>query len=757
MRNIYTNIIFSFLLILTLNASLSAQQRPKVGLVLSGGGAKGMAHIGILKILEEAGIRPDYITGTSMGGIVGGLYATGYSAVELEKIVKNINWDEVLTNKVRLNEIAIEEKPYYGRYVVELPVHDYFEVGLPRGLIEGQKLGTLLFDLTRSVHDIDDFSKLPIPFACVATDIATGQPVLLNKGSLARSLRASMAIPTIFTPVEIDGKLLVDGGLVRNFPVQEVIDMGADIVIGIFVSSDLKSKDGLKDFVSILFQSSWVLSAYDTREQKKNVDYYIEPELGEYETGSFKSSEKIIELGEESGKKFYDSFKRLADSLNQFGAQQPVVRPQSVQEYTIQSIIIEGNNDISDDIIKGKLRIEDHSVIDAREIEKRVELLFGIGAFDNIGYELRTVDGGHDLIVTVRESASGKVKFAMHYDSENGVGINANYTLRNVLSKNSRAIAEIDLAEFPRINLNYLKYLGKKQNVAGMLNFDYNSFNPALRRDEGKEVYSISQYNITGTLFSTAVSNRTFGASFSRNYINLKPVTAESNANFISIKNKGYTIRAFYLSNTLDRPYYPRYGSKSFLSATYLLGFDGKYKYYEDSTVTVTETELSLNNTFRGEGGHMKIFSLGKSLSLISDSRLSLTDMDEANDLLNAINFTFAGGFHPRVSNSIPFYGTLNYDYSLASYFMTKLDLQYEMFPNVLVTGGVNLVSINYPMEWLGIDDKEISDLGNNVDYRLGYGLSLGYYSLIGPISVALTWDSQWKDFIGNVNIGFYF
>ena len=755
MRSIYTFIIFSLLFIVTLNASLSAQQRPKVGLVLSGGGAKGMAHIGILKILEQAGIRPDYITGTSMGSIVGGLYATGYSASELEKIVKNINWDEVLTNKVRLNEIAIEEKPYYGRYVVELPVRDYFTVGLPRGLIEGQKLGTLLFDLTRSVHDIDDFSKLPIPFACVATDIATGLPILLNKGSLARSLRASMSIPTVFTPVEIDGKLLVDGGLVRNFPVQEVIDMGADIVIGIFVSSDLESKDELKDFVSILFQSSWVLSAYDTREQKKKVDYYIEPELGEYETGSFKSSEKIIELGEESGKKFYDSFRRLADSLNQFGAQQPVVRPKSVQEYTIQSIVIEGNNDISDDIIKGKLRIEDHSVIDAREIEKRVELLFGIGAFDNIGYELRTVEGGHDLIITVRESAPGKIKFAMHYDSENGVGINGNYTLRNVLSKNSRAVAEIDLAEFPRLNLNYLKYLGKKQNVAGMLNLEYNSFNPAIRNEEGKEVYSISQYNITGTVFSTAVSNRTFGASFSRNFINLKPETAESSANFISVKNKGYTIRAFYLSNTLDRPFYPRYGSKSFLSAAYLLGFDGQYKYFVDSTLT--EAGLPLNNVFRGEGGYLKIFSLDKSLSLISDSRLSLTNLNDVEDLLNVINFTFAGGFHPRVSNSIPFYGALNYDYLLASYFMTKLDLQYEMFPNVLITGGVNLVSINYPMEWLGIDDNELSDLGDNADYRLGYGLSLGYYSMIGPISVGITWDSQLKDFIGNVNIGFYF
>lgn len=210
--------------LLPFHFSLGQEQasRPKIGLVLSGGGAKGLAHIGVLRAMEKAGLTPDYITGTSMGSIVGALYAIGYSSDDIEEIVAKLDWDAVLSNKITLNQITFEEKAYYGRYVAELPVKG-INVGLPRGLIEGQKLSDYLSRLTRSAHDIEDFSDLPIPFACVAADIATGEPVVLNKGSLPEAIRASMAIPTLFTPVEIDGRLLVDGGLIRNFPVQEEI------------------------------------------------------------------------------------------------------------------------------------------------------------------------------------------------------------------------------------------------------------------------------------------------------------------------------------------------------------------------------------------------------------------------------------------------------------------------------------------------------------------------------------------------------
>ncbi|MDZ7608767.1 MAG: patatin-like phospholipase family protein [Cyclobacteriaceae bacterium] len=186
----YRRTIYFFLVIFSgfpflLHAQDSLRVRPKVGLVLSGGGAKGLAHIGVLRAMENAGLTPDYITGTSMGSIVGGLYALGYSADEIEVIASQIDWDAVLSNRIPLEEITIEEKEYYGRYLAELPIEGW-KPGLPKGLIEGQQLSEILSRLTRSAHDIADFSLLPIPFACVGADIATGEPVLLNKGSLHR-------------------------------------------------------------------------------------------------------------------------------------------------------------------------------------------------------------------------------------------------------------------------------------------------------------------------------------------------------------------------------------------------------------------------------------------------------------------------------------------------------------------------------------------------------------------------------------------
>ena len=229
----------------------TAQDKPKIGLVLSGGGAKGLAHIGILKSLEEAGITPDYITGTSMGSIMGGLYAIGYSADEIKQIVLEADWDQLLSNKSSLDEVVFEEKDYYNRYINELNFSG-FKLELPKGLIEGQKLSNLLSKLTRPVHNIEDFSQLPIPYACVAVDIETGLSVVLNKGSLARSMRASMAIPSVFTPVEIDDKLLVDGGIVRNFPVEENLEMGADYIIGVFVGNQPLKKEEIKLHVRLL-------------------------------------------------------------------------------------------------------------------------------------------------------------------------------------------------------------------------------------------------------------------------------------------------------------------------------------------------------------------------------------------------------------------------------------------------------------------------------------------------------------------------
>ncbi|MFO7657642.1 MAG: patatin-like phospholipase family protein, partial [Bacteroidales bacterium] len=292
-------------------------ERPKIGLVLSGGAAKGIAHIGVLKVLEQAGIQVDFIGGTSMGSIVGGLYALGYNAGELENIALYQNWNYLLSEDVLLNSISIEEKKETKKYFLSLPA-DGFRIKLPGGLISGQNVSLLLSGLIWPYHNVSDFSKLPVPFLCIATDIVKGRQVVLNSGYLPDALRASMAIPTIFTPVEIDGNLLVDGGMVNNFPVKEVKEMGADIIIGVDCGFKAFKKEEINSLYSVIEQSLYILSTQkNENENKKELcNILIEPEFKESNAMNFSNAKELIRIGEEAALKQFDEIKKLADSLN---------------------------------------------------------------------------------------------------------------------------------------------------------------------------------------------------------------------------------------------------------------------------------------------------------------------------------------------------------------------------------------------------------------------------------------------------------
>lgn len=519
MKNAFIVIFLFFSFAFSNLLAQSKIERPKVGLVLSGGGAKGMAHIGVIKAMEEAGLYPDYITGTSMGSIIGALYAIGYSADEIKEIALGIKWENVLTNDIPLDKVAIEEKAFYGRYFIELPIQNK-QIGLPQGLIEGQELTMFLNKITRPAHGITNFHDLPIPFECVAADIEKGESVVLRSGSLPLAMRASMSIPTFFTPTLIDSTLFVDGGLIRNFPVQEALDMGADIIIGVFVSSDLDKKEDLTSMVAVLSQSAFIMSAHDTNEQIKLIDIYIEPDLKGYSTGSFWDGAAIIEQGEKAGQEFLPVFKHLADSLNKFG---PVRIPKKLivnYDYVFNTIHIEGNTKVPNEFILGKLRIEENDTINIDELESRINLLYGTLYFTKIGYSINRDD--KSLTIRVKEAPPGSIKIAAHYDSDNKAGININLTSRNFLFHSSRFIMEYDLAQNPKFDINYFKYLGKHQNVALVLNTTWLKYEiPSYWNENGEEknnsksglnsILNDNSINSSIRLQGTYRSNVTFG------------------------------------------------------------------------------------------------------------------------------------------------------------------------------------------------------------------------------------------------------
>jgi len=285
-------------------------KRPKIGLVLTGGGAKGFAHIGVLKVLEKAGVKIDYIGGTSMGAVVGGLYATGYSATQIDSIFHDTNFNELLKDYTPRVNKSFYEKRNDELYAITLPFKK-LSIGVPIALSKGLYNYNLLHKLTHPVRHIRDFNQLPIPFLCIATDIETGEQQLLNSGSLPQALLASSAFPSLFSPVEINGKLLIDGGVSNNYPIDEVRKMGADIIIGVDVQDGLKTRDFLKEATQILLQISNLQMIKGMQDKISKTDIYIKPDISRYSVISFDEQNEIIKKGEDAALKVVDKLNKI--------------------------------------------------------------------------------------------------------------------------------------------------------------------------------------------------------------------------------------------------------------------------------------------------------------------------------------------------------------------------------------------------------------------------------------------------------------
>ncbi len=443
-----------------------ATERPKIGLVLSGGGAKGLAHIGAIKVLEEAGIRPDYITGTSMGSIIGGLYASGYSAAELDSIVNHIDWAVILSDQIPLKDVVPEEKADYNRFQLEFDITKK-GLSLPAGMVRGQRISEMLSDLTWHVAGCQTFDDLPIPFRCVAVDLVEGKPYVFKEGNLPQAMRASMAIPSVFTPVEKDSMYLVDGGVLNNFPVMLCREMGADIIIGVNVGTSDKPKlDDLKSISEILMTSAMIGSSIVLDESINATDYLITPDLHPYTSASFFDGQTIVARGELAARQQLSTLKLLADSINQYETEsfQPI--PHTPDEIFISDIRIDNRKHVSQNFFYTKLGIHEGDTVSIKDINNGIRRLIGTRFYNHITYELKH-NNAHEytLVFNTEEANLAKAKFSIHYDNELKAGIISNLTFRNLLFKNSRLSLTTDISERPRIHADMISYLGEQQST----------------------------------------------------------------------------------------------------------------------------------------------------------------------------------------------------------------------------------------------------------------------------------------------------
>ena len=741
-----------------------AQDKPRIGLVLSGGGAKGLAHIGILKSMEEAGITPDIITGTSMGSIIGGLYSIGYSADEIKEFALSADWDLLLSNKTLLDEVVYEEKDYYGRYLYEIGIRG-IKPELPKGLIEGQKLSNLLSSLTWPVHDITDFSRLPIPFACVAADIETGLKVILNKGSLARSLRASMAIPSVFTPVEIDGKYLVDGGMVHNFPVEENLEMGADYIIGVFVGNQLLTRDEMNSPLSVLTQSAFIHSSFDTRVQKELVDMYIEPDMGTYGPGNFSDAAAIIEIGETCGRQFLDDFQNLKDSMERIGwTNNPVAKPAINDSVYVSDISVKGNHEVDVKFILNRLGIESDSWITVEDLQDGIDNLYGTLYFTKILYEFHSQENGEELTIEVAEAPEGQIKGALQYDLETEISLLVNVTYRNLLLNNSRIILEGEISNSPIFDVNYLKYFGFRQNQSFLTGYYHRNIGiPLIENGMKSALYEMDLNRFYAGLQSSSRTNRILQLLYEHERAVLEPeVVSNADYTFKKLTYKAHQILLNFEFNNLNDRYYPTRGSHHRISFKYMGIIDLDMEVEPIDPQGPTHLEKRAPASISPSTMSQWIIPLGNRLNINLKAGFDFTiHVRESVDSLELssgiLDMNYIGGYRKIMPNYNPFWGAELQEYHSEHLFSGELILQYKIGRQIYIQALGQFYHAYLPFGWIIPAMKEsIYDMGGR-DYLLGFGCSVGYMSPIGPISISIGKDVHEKGIHHFLNLGFYF
>ena len=447
-------LVFTALFILQTVAAQDTinKKRPKIGLVLSGGGAKGFAHIGVLKVLEEAGVKIDYIGGTSMGAVVGGLYASGYSATQIDSIFYNTDFDELLQDYIPRSSKSFYEKRNDEMYAISLPFNK-FKIGIPIALSKGMYNYNLLSKLTHKVRHVRDFSQLPIPFICVATDIENGECVLLKDGYLAQAMLASSAFPSLFSPVEIDGRVLIDGGVVNNYPAEEVRKMGADIIIGVDVQDDLKNRESLKDATRILVQITNLDMIKRMEEMKKITDIYIKPDISNYGVISFDQGREIIKKGEEAAKLSINEIKKLADSTTVYKLNN---HPTVSDSLFIKSISMNRLDNYTRAYILGKLRFKSGKKISYEDLKTGINNINATQNFSRISYTIEPYQNEDELKLTLTENTNKTfLKFGLHYDNLYKSALLTNITQKKSFFKNDVVSFDIGLGDNIRYNLDY--------------------------------------------------------------------------------------------------------------------------------------------------------------------------------------------------------------------------------------------------------------------------------------------------------------
>lgn len=749
--------LYLLLLIITVTFSQTTveKERPKIGLVLSGGGAKGLAHIGVLKELERLGIRPDMITGTSMGAVIGGLYASGYSADELEKIVVNTDWEFLLTDQLDRDKLSIEEKDEDGKYFLNLPLEN-FSVKLPKGVVSGQNLSILLRQLCLPVSDIDDFNNLPIPFACFAIDIVTGEVVRLDKGSLPDAIRASMSIPSIFTPIKTEKNLLVDGGLTYNFPVEDVVKMGADIIIGVDVGTQMVNEEKLNSLFAIMDQTMTLQSDENNGKQQKLCDILIMPDVSNYGTASFGDSDSLIAKGFAATRDKLSELEKLQQKLSKYEKQKNLTVPSAPGGFHIYDIFVTGYKNVSENLIYGKLNLQEDKYHSIKDIEDAVLRLYGSQFFERVDYSLSKNKAGKDLNIRVIEKTPAMLRIGFYYDQNSKASLRFNTTMRNFLNKGSKLSLTGLLGSNPEISAKYLFQTGWKPDVGfeaetNFSNFDIDLFNEQLDDDETIGEARFDIYFAKASLRANLSRSLAIGGGIKYEYHDLDfffLVNSVIDGTPYTVKyehNETYGLLNYFVfltADTFNKTIYPEKGVRFDVLFEEIPDLKRDIELTNENGISVVKNQ-KLRKFWRLKANYHQLVKISDDFTMGWKLRAGITS---TIDIPAMYNFLLGGLTRDRDS-FIPFSGFRLGEFNTTNFLMARIQLQYKIMPSTYLVfyGDVAKPADDY------------SDLLKEGAALKGYTVKVGYNTLIGPVELSIMGRNNSPHLHSQISIGVNF
>ncbi len=708
--------------------------RPKIGLVLSGGGAKGFAHIGVLKAIEKSELQLDYIGGTSMGAVVGGLYATGYTANEIDSIIRSLDFKKLLQDIIPRNKSSFFEKQYGEKHLISFPMKKG-KIRLPKAIAKGQSVYSELNRLFESVHTINDFETLPIPFFCVATDLESGKMKVFDSGHLAEAVRASASLPSLLDPMEVEGSLYIDGGVADNFPVEEMQRRGVDYIIGVDVQGTLDKNDEIQTVVDVLNQIVNYQMYGRDEEKIKKLDVHIRPDLSQFGVTSFDDVGAIIEIGEEVGSEFQEVFERLAASNKMKKTKKEQIKPPTKQR--IDWIQINPVKHYSRAYIKGQMNLDVGDSISYKELNVKINRLASSNDFDLIKYHFEKLPNNENVLhIGVKENKTHSfVKAGLHYDPLYKSSFLLNFTTKHMLQKNDIFSADMIFGDNIRANLNYFVNNGFYTSYG--LNSRFNSLSTDVRY-AGEEVNSINKHylDFTSMFYVQTTFNRKFALGVGLEYKLIETYTKAL------VREEGQETFFFDKSNYLNAVSYLKldsYDDKFFPKNGFLV--DGEFKYYMTSTDYNDNFNPFCQLKLKLSGVKTAFDKL--SFHLTAEGGVTFED-NTSNQFLYAL-----GGYGENmINNHIPFYGYEFEYYQNHSYLKGMLEIRYEIVKNH---------SIGAIANYARTDLDVFNDGAVFQDIFSGYAVEYGYNSVLGPIRLVRDWSPDISSQNWYLSVDFWF